>query len=120
MCLQIEDRKAGYIKLKRVEKFILSVGQFEDKIFKKRTEMRERKIRKILLNAVSAHLHFISHSMRFNCEILFPQEYVDSQESVAAKVDGEINCINFTSSCRKTVDDSDVRNLFINDSSPLL
>ncbi|KAL1065222.1 hypothetical protein V6Z11_D13G265500 [Gossypium hirsutum] len=32
---RINDKKGGYIKLKRVEKFILLVGSFEEKIFKK-------------------------------------------------------------------------------------
>ncbi|XP_027083017.1 5'-3' exoribonuclease 3 isoform X1 [Coffea arabica] len=50
----IEDKKGRYIKLKRVEKFILSVGEYEEKIFKKRLEIKERKLRRIqseLLNA---------------------------------------------------------------------
>ncbi|GFZ20251.1 serine/threonine-protein kinase NEK5 [Actinidia rufa] len=38
-----EDKKARYVKLKRVEKFILSVGSYEEKIFKKRSEIREYK-----------------------------------------------------------------------------
>nr|GLL32405.1 5'-3' exoribonuclease 3-like isoform X1 [Ipomoea trifida] len=36
----------GYIKLSRVERFILSVGQFEEKIFKKRMEIREKRVRR--------------------------------------------------------------------------
>ncbi|GFZ20245.1 5'-3' exoribonuclease 3 [Actinidia rufa] len=43
-----EDKKARYVKLKRVEKFILSVGSYEEKIFKKRSEIREYKLRRLL------------------------------------------------------------------------
>lgn len=45
---RVNDKKSGYIKLKRVEKFILLVGSYEEKIFKKRTDLRERRLRKIL------------------------------------------------------------------------
>nr|GMD22959.1 5'-3' exoribonuclease 3-like isoform X1 [Ipomoea batatas] len=41
----------GYIKLSRVERFILSVGQFEEKIFKKRMEIREKRVRRVLLES---------------------------------------------------------------------
>ncbi|KAL3518614.1 hypothetical protein ACH5RR_021203 [Cinchona calisaya] len=44
---RIEDKKGEYVKLKRVEKFILSVGEYEEKIFKKRSEIRDRKLRRI-------------------------------------------------------------------------
>ncbi|XP_050279800.1 5'-3' exoribonuclease 3-like [Quercus robur] len=42
-----EDKRAGYIKLSRVEKFILLVGSYEDKIFKKRLELRNRKLKRL-------------------------------------------------------------------------
>ncbi|KMT04929.1 hypothetical protein BVRB_7g170950 [Beta vulgaris subsp. vulgaris] len=45
---RVNDQHAGYIKLKRVEKFILSVGSYEEKIFKKRTEIRDKKLRRII------------------------------------------------------------------------
>ncbi|BBN67672.1 5'-3' exoribonuclease 3, partial [Prunus dulcis] len=48
--LRVNDKKSGYIKLSRVEKFILLVGAYEDKIFKKRSELRERKLRRLCLN----------------------------------------------------------------------
>ncbi|KAF8397963.1 hypothetical protein HHK36_016889 [Tetracentron sinense] len=44
---KVEDTEVAYIKLKRVEKFILSVGVYEGKIFKKRSELRERYIKRI-------------------------------------------------------------------------
>ncbi|KAL6276554.1 hypothetical protein ACE6H2_020155 [Prunus campanulata] len=47
---QVNDKKSGYIKLSRVEKFILLVGAYEDKIFKKRSELRECKLRRVCLN----------------------------------------------------------------------
>ncbi|KAL0389952.1 UNVERIFIED_CONTAM: 5'-3' exoribonuclease 3 [Sesamum calycinum] len=43
-----EDKKGAYIKLKRVERYILLVGAYEEKIFSKRAELRERKLRRIL------------------------------------------------------------------------
>ncbi|KAK8262588.1 hypothetical protein V6Z11_D13G268100 [Gossypium hirsutum] len=45
------DKKGGYIKLKRVEKFILLVGSFEEKIFKKRLELHERWLRRLCQNS---------------------------------------------------------------------
>ncbi|XP_062171229.1 5'-3' exoribonuclease 3-like [Alnus glutinosa] len=40
-----KDKRNGYINLSRVEKFILLVGSYEDKIFKKRIDRRERQLR---------------------------------------------------------------------------
>ncbi|XP_062171227.1 5'-3' exoribonuclease 3-like isoform X2 [Alnus glutinosa] len=40
-----EDKRNGYINLSRVEKFILLVGSYEDKNFKKRIYLRERQLR---------------------------------------------------------------------------
>ncbi|CAI9277820.1 unnamed protein product [Lactuca saligna] len=45
---KVYDKKGGYIKLKRVEKFILAVGAYEDQIFKKRSAIRESKLRRML------------------------------------------------------------------------
>ncbi|CAK7331979.1 unnamed protein product [Dovyalis caffra] len=42
-----DDPKNGFIKSKRVEKFILQVGSFEERIFKKRSELHERKLRRL-------------------------------------------------------------------------
>lgn len=43
-----EDEKADYIKLKRVERYILLVGAYEDKIFKKRSELQDRRLKRLL------------------------------------------------------------------------
>ncbi|KAI3693172.1 hypothetical protein L6452_33003 [Arctium lappa] len=45
---KVDDKKGGYIKLKRVEKFILAVGAYEDKIFTKRSKIRESALRCML------------------------------------------------------------------------
>lgn len=45
---QIADNNGGYIKLSRVERFILAVGAYEEKIFSKRADIREKKLRRIL------------------------------------------------------------------------
>ncbi|KAI3693170.1 hypothetical protein L6452_33001 [Arctium lappa] len=45
---KVDDKKVGYIKLKRVEKFILAVGAYEDKIFTKRSKIRESALRHML------------------------------------------------------------------------
>ncbi|XP_062086328.1 5'-3' exoribonuclease 3-like [Humulus lupulus] len=50
--LLAEDKKAEFIKLSRVEKFILLVGTFEEKIFKKRSELWERKLKHLCAHAV--------------------------------------------------------------------
>jgi 5'-3' exoribonuclease 2 len=44
---KIECKHAGYIKLSRVEKFILKVGAYEEKIFNKRSALQERNLRQI-------------------------------------------------------------------------
>ncbi|KAG8383953.1 hypothetical protein BUALT_Bualt04G0067500 [Buddleja alternifolia] len=45
---KVDNKKGAYIKLKRVEKFILAVGQYEDRIFNKRTQQRERLLKRTL------------------------------------------------------------------------
>ncbi|KAL0460007.1 UNVERIFIED_CONTAM: 5'-3' exoribonuclease 3 [Sesamum latifolium] len=45
---EAEDKKGAYIKLKRAERYILLVGAYEEKIFSKRAELRDRKLRRIL------------------------------------------------------------------------
>ncbi|XP_042954443.1 5'-3' exoribonuclease 3-like isoform X2 [Carya illinoinensis] len=42
-----EDKRTGYVKLCRVEKFFLLVGSYEERIFKKRSELRESQLRKL-------------------------------------------------------------------------
>ncbi|XVE59630.1 hypothetical protein DITRI_Ditri05aG0061500 [Diplodiscus trichospermus] len=44
---RVQDKKGGYVKLKRVEKFILRVGTFEEKIFKKRSVLRDHDQRRL-------------------------------------------------------------------------
>jgi len=36
------------MKLSRVEKFILKVGTYEEKIFKRRSEIRERQLKRLI------------------------------------------------------------------------
>eukprot|EP00261_Vitis_vinifera_P034772 XP_019076015.1 PREDICTED: 5'-3' exoribonuclease 3 [Vitis vinifera] len=45
---RIEEKKGSFVKLKRVEKFILLVGTYEEKIFKKRMALRDSKLRWLL------------------------------------------------------------------------
>ncbi|XP_020214257.1 5'-3' exoribonuclease 3 isoform X2 [Cajanus cajan] len=45
---RIGEKNAAFMKLSRVEKFILMVGSYEEKIFKKRSEIRERKVRRLI------------------------------------------------------------------------
>ncbi|KAI3756792.1 hypothetical protein L1987_56615 [Smallanthus sonchifolius] len=51
---QIDEKKGCYIKLKRVEKFILAVGAYEDRIFKKRAAIHDSKLRRILSDIQAA------------------------------------------------------------------
>ncbi|XP_059627782.1 5'-3' exoribonuclease 3-like [Cornus florida] len=51
---RVDDKKGGYLKLSRLERFILSVGTFEETIFKKRSELQERKLRRILYDLEDA------------------------------------------------------------------
>ncbi|KAG6414727.1 hypothetical protein SASPL_122101 [Salvia splendens] len=45
---KIADNNGDYIKLSHVERFILAVGAFEEKIFSKRADIREKKLRRML------------------------------------------------------------------------
>ncbi|KAK7263444.1 hypothetical protein RJT34_31034 [Clitoria ternatea] len=45
---RIEEKHATFVKLSRVEKFILMVGTYEEKIFKKRSEIREKKLKRLI------------------------------------------------------------------------
>ncbi|OIV99264.1 hypothetical protein TanjilG_17074 [Lupinus angustifolius] len=45
---KIDEKKAAFVKLSRVEKFILMVGTYEEQIFRKRSEIRERKLRRLI------------------------------------------------------------------------
>ncbi|XP_059429545.1 5'-3' exoribonuclease 3-like isoform X2 [Corylus avellana] len=42
-----EDQRKEYINLSRVEKFILLVGSYEDQIFRKRSQIRESKLKRL-------------------------------------------------------------------------
>lgn len=42
------------MKLSRVEKFILAVGAYEEKIFKKRSEIREKYLRRFIRDSEDA------------------------------------------------------------------
>ncbi|KAK7263446.1 hypothetical protein RJT34_31036 [Clitoria ternatea] len=45
---RIGEKNAAFVKLSRVEKFILMVGTYEEKIFKKRSEIREKKLKRLI------------------------------------------------------------------------
>ncbi|KAK8319679.1 hypothetical protein V6Z11_A13G258100, partial [Gossypium hirsutum] len=65
----INDKKGGYIKLKRVEKFILLVGSFEEKIFKKRLELHERLCTaalKLMLNLILRNTKELKEKLKEN------------------------------------------------------
>ncbi|XP_074277201.1 5'-3' exoribonuclease 3-like [Silene latifolia] len=51
---QVDELDASFIELKRVETFILLVGSYEEKIFKKRIMVRETKHRKIISTLVQS------------------------------------------------------------------
>ncbi|KAL7116081.1 hypothetical protein ACP275_04G221000 [Erythranthe tilingii] len=40
-----EDKFGGYVDFERIERFMLTVGEYEDKIFVKRSKLRERKLK---------------------------------------------------------------------------
>ncbi|KAK7342041.1 hypothetical protein VNO80_24983 [Phaseolus coccineus] len=45
---RVGEKNAAFMKLSRVEKFILKVGTYEEKIFKRRSEVRERKLKRLI------------------------------------------------------------------------
>ncbi|XP_077230287.1 5'-3' exoribonuclease 3-like [Tasmannia lanceolata] len=51
---RIKDKKAAYMKLSRVALFILAVGSYEDRIFTKRSKLREIKLKKMLHESLVA------------------------------------------------------------------
>lgn len=60
--LQIQDKKSGYSKLSRVEKFILLVGAYEEKIFKKRSDLQERRLKNLCKNSTNvSFLNTLKH-----------------------------------------------------------
>ncbi|EEF38596.1 5'-_3' exoribonuclease, putative [Ricinus communis] len=52
---QVNSLKNDYLDLKRVEKFILLIGAYEEMIFKKRSELRERMLRKLCQHSDAAN-----------------------------------------------------------------
>ncbi|EYU37530.1 hypothetical protein MIMGU_mgv1a020978mg [Erythranthe guttata] len=40
-----EDKLGGYVDFERIERFMLTIGEYEDKIFMKRSNLRERKLK---------------------------------------------------------------------------
>ena len=54
MSKQVEEKENAYVKLSRVEKFILTIGTYEEKIFRKRSEIKDRKMKKLLRELADA------------------------------------------------------------------
>ncbi|XP_024020619.1 5'-3' exoribonuclease 3 isoform X2 [Morus notabilis] len=48
---KIEDSEGGYIELSRVERFVSLVGSYENKIFRKRSHLEDRKPKRLLLTS---------------------------------------------------------------------
>ncbi|KAL5169660.1 5'-3' exoribonuclease 4 [Glycine soja] len=51
---RIGEKNAAFLKLSRLEKFILAVGAYEEKIFKKRSEIREKYLRRFIRDSEDA------------------------------------------------------------------
>ncbi|KAJ1440744.1 putative 5-3 exonuclease [Sesbania bispinosa] len=45
---RVGEKHAAFVMLSRIEKFILMVGTYEEKIFNKRSDIRDRKLRRII------------------------------------------------------------------------
>ncbi|XP_028767841.1 5'-3' exoribonuclease 3-like [Neltuma alba] len=85
---KVEDGKAAFVKLSRVEKFILLVGTYEEKIFTKRSEIREKVLRRCMReyeqskqeeeNASSEQCYESTSASVFLCEN--PTVSADSEE----------------------------------------
>ncbi|KAF1899356.1 hypothetical protein Lal_00019484 [Lupinus albus] len=45
---KVGEKKFAFVKLSRAEKFILMVGTYEEQIFRRRSEIRERKLRRLI------------------------------------------------------------------------
>ncbi|KAH1159164.1 hypothetical protein GYH30_031067 [Glycine max] len=51
---RIGEKNAAFLKLSRLEKFMLAVGAYEEKIFKKRSEIREKYLRRFIRDSEDA------------------------------------------------------------------
>ncbi|XP_058087535.1 5'-3' exoribonuclease 3-like [Magnolia sinica] len=51
---RLQDKNAAHIKFERLEQLILAVGSYEDKIFKKRSEIQKRKLDRNLRETLEA------------------------------------------------------------------
>ncbi|CAJ1979109.1 unnamed protein product, partial [Sphenostylis stenocarpa] len=51
---RVGEKNAAFVKLSRVEKFILKVGSYEEDIFKKRSEIRERTLKRLIQDSEDA------------------------------------------------------------------
>ncbi|CAN1171200.1 5'-3' exoribonuclease 3 [Linum perenne] len=87
---RVHDPKNGFIKLKRVEKFILEVGKFEDKIFKKRSELKDRILEKIaasfLATTVSIWLLLVSFLFSYDvpkCIVLLTSFLQENEDEIS-------------------------------------
>ncbi|KAF7823204.1 5'-3' exoribonuclease 3-like [Senna tora] len=45
---RVDEKNASFVKLSRVERFIQKVGTYEEKIFQKRSEIREKRMRRLV------------------------------------------------------------------------
>ncbi|XP_024157113.1 5'-3' exoribonuclease 3 isoform X1 [Rosa chinensis] len=84
--IQVHDKKLGYIKLSRVEKFVLLIGAFEEKIFKKRLDIRERKLRRLCYNNDWIEEDIDAGSSNFNFEAIEGSAVVSVDNVSSSKI----------------------------------
>ncbi|KAM6576534.1 hypothetical protein CsatB_028371 [Cannabis sativa] len=107
--IRVEDKKAGFIKLSRVEKFILLVGTHEEKIFKKRSELRERKLKQLCLQAVHDEADYDSYNAESNNSMVVdgsPSSKGSAIVSLGSKPCDYSEILNNTKELKQTVKDN--------------
>lgn len=80
---RVDDKHGGFVKLKRVEKFILLVGSFEDKIFKKRLELREGQLKRLLFHHSKSQDEDMDSNQELNSMNIHCPPYQRSPSSIA-------------------------------------
>ncbi|KAK9734610.1 hypothetical protein RND81_04G151700 [Saponaria officinalis] len=103
---RVNDPHFSFIKLKRVEKFILSVGSYEEKIFQKRTEMREKKLKRILSEFEQSRKLDADESDEDSSDVCITDAMCPKLSTGAEKLEAQDYCTNSISDIKEMVENT--------------
>ncbi|KAF7844138.1 5'-3' exoribonuclease 3-like [Senna tora] len=89
---RVDEKNASFVKLSRVEKFIQKVGTYEEKIFQKRSEIREKRMRRLIIEFEDAAFFCDNNSVPTDSEIL--QNTKDLKEQLNKYIRQKSNLFN--------------------------